>query len=90
MLPTPNSWTNFLALTDVLDGNDLYEMRMINDSGGKVLYIGKNKTPNAATSDPTWYIKKISYDTNGFINYVQLPVNGPGFLYIWDDYSTYF
>lgn len=89
-MSTQNNFTNFLALTDVLLDDDLYETRLENDTDGKVLYIGKSISANSSTSEKVWYIKKLSYDVNGFIDYIQLPVDGAGFLYAWDDRSTYF
>jgi len=90
MSGTQNSFTNFLAVSEVLNDEDLYEVRTENDSSGKVLYVGKNITPNAATSASSWYIKKLGYDGNGFLNRVQLPDNGIGFLYTWDNRASYF
>ena len=90
MLTPPNNFTNFLAIADVLNDEDLYEVRTINSSSGQVLYVGKNLTPNADTSLPTWYVKKLWYGSNGFLNRVQLPNNGIGFLYSWDNVATYF
>lgn len=85
-----NSFTGLLALSEVLQDEDLYEVRLENNSTGSVLYVGKNITPNASTSDKTWYIKKLSYDGNGFVDRVQLPDDGIGFKYSWDDRGTYF
>jgi hypothetical protein len=86
----PDIFTNILALSTVLDPNDQFEIRMINNAGGQILYLGKALTPSADTSKPIWYVKKFSFDVNGFLNYVQLPNNGVGFFYIWDDVTTYF
>lgn len=86
----PNMWTNLLALSEVLDVDDLYETRIENDSTGKVLYIGMTMQANADVDDLIWYIIKLSYDTNGFLNYKQLPVNGAGFTYSWTLRDTYF
>lgn len=85
-----NKFLNFNALSDVLNDEDLYELRTENDSAGRVLYVGKNLTPNASTTDESWYIKKLGYDSNGFLNRVQLPDNGIGFTYCWDCRATYF
>jgi hypothetical protein len=85
-----NSFTNLLAVAEVLNDDDLYEQRIENDSTGKILYVGKTITPSASTALKIWYIKKIGYDSNGFLNYVQLPVDGIGFLYSWDLRATYF
>ncbi len=87
---TVNSFSGLLALAQVLDNEDLYETRTTNNDTGQILYVGKNITPNASTAAPTWFIKKISYDGNGFLNRVQLPDNGAGFYYVWDNVSDYF
>jgi hypothetical protein len=89
-LPNPNLWTNFLALAEVLDMDDLYETRIENDSNGKILYVGMTMQAGAATDEKIWYIFKLSYDVNGFLDYKQLPVDGPGFIYAWDLRATYF
>ena len=70
--------------------NQLLEMRLENSSGGSPLYIGLTPNANALTSDPVWYVLKLGYDVNGFLDYQQLPDNGRGFTYIWDSRATYF
>lgn len=85
-----NAFTNLLNLSEVLQDEDLYEIRLENDNGGSVLYVGKNIVPDAPTDDPSWYIKKLSYDGNGFVNRVQLPDDGIGFKYAWDDRASIF
>jgi hypothetical protein len=91
MIPgTPNSWTDFLALEPVLGAMSLLEKRMENDSLGKILYIGYSMVANADTSANLWMIRKFSYDVNGFMDRDQLPKNGIGFLYSWDDRATSF
>ncbi len=85
-----NAFTNFLSVAEVLQDDDLYETRLENTVDGQILYIGKAITPNADTAAKVWYIKKLSYDSNGFVNHIQLPVDGPSFTYSWDDRATYF
>lgn len=85
-----NAFTNFLAVAEVLQDEDLYETRLENTAEGKILYVGKSIIPNASTSEKIWYIKKLYYDVNGFIDRVQLPDDGPSFTYSWDDRATYF
>ena len=85
-----NAFTNLLSLSEVLQDEDLYEIRLENNNSGSVLYVGKNITPNAPTSEASWYIKKLSYDGNGFVNRVQLPDDGIGFKYAWDDRASIF
>jgi len=84
-------WTDFLALQGLVNPSSLYETRMINDSSGKILYLGTCITPNGDTSLPIWNVIKFGYDGNGILNRQQLPDNGSGWLYIWDDVqSDYF
>lgn len=84
-LPTPNAWTGFLTLSEVINLQDLYETRMENDVNGKILYIGYCQTPNAPTDQKLWYLLKCEYDVNGYMNRKRLPDDGAGFLYTWDD-----
>lgn len=85
-----NAFTNFLAVAEVLQDEDLYETRLENTVEGKILYVGKSITPSADTSQRIWYIKMLHYDANGFIDHIQLPNDGPSFTYSWDDRATYF
>jgi len=89
-LPIPNAWTALLALESVLGAGAQLEKRMFNSPTGQILYIGYCATPSGLTSLPIWYIVKLSYDVNGFLDYYQLPNNGAGFIYILDDRTTYF
>ena len=86
----PNLWTNLLALSEVLDIDDLYETRIENDSSGKILYVGMSMQAQADVNALIWFIIKLSYDSNGFLNYKQLPINGAGFNYSWTNRATYF
>lgn len=88
--PIQNSWTNFLAVSEVLDLDNLYETRIENDSSGKILYVGMSNMPQAPTDQAIWFIFKLSYDDNGYLDYKQLPVNGGSFTYVWDDRADYF
>jgi len=88
--PTNNAFTAFLALESVLGASGQLERRMENDSNGKILYIGSSITPNGDVTEPIWMITKFEYDGNGFINRCQLPDNGNGFIYVWDNRATYF
>lgn len=85
-----NTWTNFLAMSEVLDLNDLFETRMDNDVTGKILYVGMSQTANADPALKIWFVLKLSYDVNGFMTRKQLPDDGGGFLYSWDLRATYF
>ena len=84
-----NSWTNFLAVNGLLNNGQMYETRMFYDGGGLLEYVGLSKTPNASTSEPIWFILKLSNDGTNTIRQ-QLPDNGVSFTYVLDDRSTYF
>lgn len=89
--PTPQDlWTNALAFGSTMPVQQIYETRMENDVDGKILYMGMTITPNGATDEAIWYIVKMYYDINGFIDRVQKPDNDLGLKYVWDDRATYF
>lgn len=91
MIPTPvDSFSGLLALSSVIDPNSMLEKRMINSSSGQIQYLGWTPLANASTSTAVWMIVKLSYDSNGFLNYYQLPNAGNGFIYIWNNYASYF
>ena len=85
-----NSFTGLLALETVLSLSSLQEKRAINNASGQILYLGISLTPNADTSLPIWMVLKFEYDSNGFFDHQQLPDDGAGYIYVWDDVSTYF
>lgn len=87
---TVNAYSGLLALQQVLSLSTGQEKRMINNASGQILYLGLTLTPNASTADPVWMVLAFAYDSNGFLNYQQLPVNGEGYLYVWDDVASYF
>lgn len=87
---TQTVWNGLLALELELGANSMIEKRLENDSSGKILYVGLSNIPNASTSELVWFICKCSYDTNGFLSRYQLPDDGVGLRYSWDDRATYF
>lgn len=58
-------------------------------SGDNVEYIGYNREADAATTDLSWYIVKMTYSGANATRY-QLPDDGPQFKYAWDSRATYF
>ena len=86
----PNTFTNDLTFGQILDPNQFLETRMINNDSGQLLYVGFSPIAGADTSASIWYVLAFAYDDNNYLNYKQLPNNGPGFIYIWDDVATYF
>ncbi len=89
-LPTPDAFTNILALQSIIQTTQMLEIRALNSVTGQAQYLGWSSVPNASTADTVWYVIALYYDTNGFFNYQQLPNNGPGFIYSWDLVATYF
>ena len=86
-----NPFSDILRVGGQTIGTDaFYEIRVENDALGNPLYVGYNPTPNAPTSDETWFIIKPQYDGNGFVNRVQQPDDGPTFTYSYDDRATLF
>lgn len=88
-IPT-NIFDQINNLASTLGTTDFYEQRLDNDSSGKPLYVGFSATPNENVDHTTWFIRKLGYDSNGFINRVQIPDNGSGFIYSWTNRATYF
>lgn len=76
-------------LSDTIGSYNFFEQRIENDVDGNPIYVAWSPVVGANTAEAIWFIKKIYY-TAGFITRVQLPDNGNGFIYAWDDRATYF
>jgi hypothetical protein len=87
---TTNVFTGVNNLQNTIGPDNYFESRVENDSEGNPLYIAWSPIPNAGESDEVWYIKKLFYDINGFVERVQLPDDGAKFTYAWTDRATYF
>jgi hypothetical protein len=90
MVSPGNIFTNVLAFGAVMAQNQFYETRLENDSSGKVLYAGITIVANGATDERIWYIVKMGYDGNGFVDRIQKPDGDFGLSYAWDSRATYF
>src|SRR3989338_4698553 len=88
-IPT-NVFDQINNLASTLGTNDFYEQRLDNDSAGRPLYVGFSAIPNESVDHTTWFIRKLGYDNNNFINRVQIPDNGARFIYSWTNRATYF
>jgi len=86
----PNMFSEIFALGQTIGNEDFFEQRIENDADGNPLYIGWCPVANGATSEEIWWIKKLHYDANGHVDWVQLPIGKKGFLFAWDDRATYF
>lgn len=74
-----------------LTGNiESFLEKRIEYSGTSPIYAGWTRTPNAATSEESFFIIKMTNDGNGNPTRVQLPDNGAQFKYAWDDRATLF
>lgn len=65
------------------------EKRIENDGSGNPIYVGYVKYPQGSTSQPDWFIIKLSY-SGGFLVRSQLPDAGAQFNYAWDDRASLF
>lgn len=88
--PTNNIFSPPLSFQGILSPQSALELRTVNTVSGSTLYIGYAPIENANPALAVWYILKYHYDSNGFMNRQQLPKNGPGFIYIWNNMATYF
>ena len=79
---------DFSVIPVTLHADDVLEQRYAY-SGANLEYKGYAKKPNAAASQPIWFIVKYHY-TGAVLDRKQLPDNGPKFSYSWDDRITYF
>ena len=85
-----NIFSPIERLQNTLGGEDFFESRFENDSNGNPVYSAWSPIPDADPAEPVWYIKKIFYDDNQSIVRVQLPDDGVGFKYAYDDRASYF
>jgi len=56
--------------------------------GTNIVYFGK-AAPGSATSDASWFIKKITYDANDNILTIKIANDTASFDKIWDSRTTY-
>jgi len=56
-------------------------------AGTDPIYIGKSY-PGAATSDPVWQIKKLTYDGNGNVTSVKYSGSSPNAADVWDNRTS--
>lgn len=86
-----NPISSILAIGGQTIGNDnFYEVRIENDASGNPLYVGRSPIANADPALSVWFITKMEYDVNSFLDHMQQPDNGSGFIYAWNDRATYF
>jgi len=83
---TPSMWFDPTIGTE-----NFYEQRIENDANGNPLYVAWTPIANANQADTVWWIRKLSYDSNGFVSRIHLPLSGnKGFNYSWTLRATYF
>lgn len=86
-----NSISQLIAFGGQTIGIDKpYETRIENNASGDPLFVGWSPIPNADPSEKVWYIQKMHFDLNGFINRVEQPESGTGFKYEWDNRANIF
>ncbi len=79
---------DFSILENVANSELFLEKRM-SYTGDNLEYVGYSRNPNESIDADTWYIIKMTYTGTNVTRY-QLPDNGPGFRYVWNDRATYF
>jgi len=91
MSSPPNIISNILDIGEqTIKNTSFYETRIENDSAGNPLYVGRTPIPNGDPADTIWFITKLLYDGNVFLEHVQMPNDGLTFKYAWDQRATYF
>lgn len=90
MIAPNNIFNPIFSAGSTIGNDDFFEQRIENDSEGNPLYVAWTPYENGSVSEKIWYLKKLYYDTNGFVEHIQLPDDGPGFIYAWDQRATYF
>ena len=88
-MSTPNPLDAIERLSTYLDTEDMMEGRFENDGDGNPIYVGYSPIPNANPALPVWYIFKVTYVAEAAVR-KQLPDDGPGFIYVWNDRASLF
>lgn len=84
-----NIFDNLEQFSGVLGIEDLLEGRFENDVNGNPIYVGYSPYVNADPAEPVWFIRQITYSGTSIIR-TRLPDDGLGFIYVWNDRSSYF
>ena len=87
-VPKPQKIDDYSRLLIRGDVDTFLEKR-IEYSGDNPIYVGYTRTPNAATSEESFFIIKMTYSGSNPTR-VQLPDDGAQFKYAWDDRATLF
>jgi hypothetical protein len=86
---TPNYFIQAQALLSVLQLSDLQTIQLENNANGNPIYVGKALDPTALTTDPSWSLIKLTYDSNNFLIHVGIPTTGAGYKYAWASRASY-
>ncbi len=85
-----NVFDSLEQLSQVSDVNMYLEVRNDYNGDGLLLYTATTPVQRASVDANVWFIRKVEYDVNGNILYMQLPVNGPGYKYSYSARASYF
>lgn len=88
IVPQPQKLEDYSRVTLRGDVETFLEKR-IEYTGDNPIYIGWTKTPNAATSQESFFIVKLTYSGDNPTR-IQLPDDGAQFKYAWDDRASLF
>lgn len=90
--PVPNMFQEFLANAPVFGLEGQFKERWDINGDEVADYYGICLTPNGSLTEPIWMIWKFDYaGANSDVKQRrQLPDNGFGLKYVWNDRATYF
>lgn len=75
--------------TAILNIFDACRRQISLNAGNDPEYIGYTQYPGDVDAEPVWMIYKIVYTGTDETDR-QIPLQGVGFKYVWDDRATYF
>ena len=76
------------VLARLLRVQDNYTTYIENNSDGNPIYVG-DAEPGTIPSNPTWRIKRITYDTDGNPTAIQWAGGSKAFKFSWTERITY-
>lgn len=87
-VPQPQKLSDY-SILQVSAAAETFLEKRIEYTGDNPIYVGWTKTPNAATSEASFFITKLTYSGDNPTR-IQLPDDGAVFNYAWDDRASLF